>query len=178
MKANNLRRKLQTRPAMIVVGAVFWLLLTITLGTLIIYTDRSLEGLIGFHLSAGFAFFGALVIGMLFGATIEHTRVLVAMTVLSSVSAAGMYVALLYTPVLTDVIVATPGLQNFASTRAILYFGLAIIPMALGAVFGQLIGPMIPGGDLLAEPRNRDADDWWLTRRQQPGERPSRHRST
>ncbi|HLT21731.1 MAG TPA: hypothetical protein VKZ96_19910 [Thermomicrobiales bacterium] len=165
MKANDLRAALRTRAGMLMVGALQWLLLTGTLGALVIYTDRSLQGLIGYHLQAGYAFFGALVIGLLFGATIERTRVLSVVVLTACAAAAGMYAAVLYLPVWTGVIVSTSGLQNFATSRSILHFGLMLVPTGIGAVAGQLLGPMIPGGDLLQDPKRYEAEDWWLTRR-------------
>jgi hypothetical protein len=165
MKADNLRNVLGSRPALLIIGAVQWLLLTATLGALIIHTDRSFEGLIDYHIQAGYAFFGALLIGVLFGATIESSKVLAALVLLACATAAGMYVAVLYTPVWTGVIVSTPGLQNFATSRSILHFGLIVVPTAMGAVLGQLIGPMLPGGDLLKDPRRYESENWWLTRR-------------
>lgn len=139
-----------------------WLLLTFALGTMIIYTDQSMEGLLGYQLDSGYAFFGAIVIGFLIGATIERTKLLIIMVILTCVAAAGLYMAILYFPVWTGTIVHTVGLQNFASTRAMLYFGLAGVPVALGALTGRLLGPLIPGGDLLRRVKPEDAPRWWL----------------
>ncbi|CAN5828780.1 hypothetical protein BH23CHL2_BH23CHL2_13840 [soil metagenome] len=154
----------RTEKIAVAVGAVQWLLLTSALGAIIIYADRSLEGLIGYHLDSGFAFFGAAVIGFLMGATIERTKILVALVVLSCVCGSGVYVSLLYYPVWTGILVETVGLENFATTRGLLYFCLAIIPMSIGAMAGRLLSTFLPGGDLLSKSRMRTDSRWWLDR--------------
>lgn len=145
-------------------SAVQWLLLTIALGAIVIYTDRSMEGMIGYHLDGGYAFFGAILIGFLMGATIERSTALVVMVFLSCVCAAGMYVAVLYYPVWTGKLVETIGLENFATTRALLYFVLTSIPMSLGAMAGRLAGSFLPGGDLRASASKQSETRWWLDR--------------
>lgn len=148
----------------VTVATVQWLLLTIALGAIVIHTDRSLEGMIGFHLDGGYAFLGAILIGFLMGAAVERTKALVVMVFLSCVCASGMYVALLYYPVWTGKLVETIGLENFATTRALLYFVLASIPTALGAMAGRLAGSFIPGGDLRTKASDRSETRWWLDR--------------
>ncbi len=148
----------------IVFGTLQWFLMTFALGTLIIYTDRSMEGLLGYHLDSGYAFFGAVVIGFIVGATIERTKLLIAMVIVMCVAGAGIYVALLYYPVWSGVLVHTVGLENFASTRAMLYFGLSAVPVALGAMTGRLLGPLLPGGDLIQRGSAAQASQWWLDR--------------
>lgn len=164
MKTDSLFRRHAGRTSVIALAGIQWLLLTVALGAMVIYTDRSLEGLLGLHIEGGYAFFGAVLIGFLLGATIEHTKALITLSFLSCVGAAAMYVALLLLPVWTDTIIGTTGLENFATTRALLYFGLAVIPVSMGALGGRLIGPMIPGGDRLADPRDKDQHLWWLDR--------------
>lgn len=151
-------------PLGLVAAAIQWVLLTFALGTMIIYTDRSLEGLLGFHLDSGYAFIGGLLVGFLMGATIERARALVPMVFFSCAGAAGVYVALLLYPTWTGKLVQTVGLENFATTRAILYFGLAAVPVSLGAMAGRLFGAMLPGGDLLRRSDGADRAGWWLDR--------------
>ncbi|MEZ4522324.1 MAG: hypothetical protein R3A46_11880 [Thermomicrobiales bacterium] len=146
------------------VVALQWLLLTFALGVMIIYTDQSLNGLIGLHLDSGYAFVGATIIGFLMGATVERTKALVPMVALCCLGGSAVYVALLFFPVWTGKLVQTVGLENFASTRALLYFGLSIVPVSLGAMTGRLVGSLVPGGDLLRRRRDDARDNWWLAR--------------
>jgi hypothetical protein len=178
MNAERLRGALRTRAGMIAIGAIQWLLLTTALGALVIHTDRSLEGLIGLHIEGGFAFLGAAIIGFLLGATVERTMALVPMTFFCCLGGALLYVALLYVPVWQGTLVGTTGLENFATTRALLYFGLAIVPISVGALAGRLLGPMLPGGDLLADPKERRNHDWWLVRTGATKDRPPKRTST
>ncbi len=150
----------------IVVSAIQWLLLTTALGTMVVYTDRSFEGIVGYHLDSGYAFLGAGFIGFLMGATIERNKALIPMAILSCVGASGIYVSLLFYPVWTGTLVQTVGLENFASTRALLYFGLTVVPVSLGAMLGRLLANTIPGGDLLHRSEGAERYEWWLNRKQ------------
>ena len=163
MEANSNRPKFSFTSG-IAIAVVQWSLLTIALGTMAIYTDRSMEGLLEFHLDSAWAFVGAMLVGYLLGATIEHAKWLIAMVVGSCAAAAGIYVALLFFPVWTGTLVQTVGLENFATTRALLYFGLSIVPVSLGALAGRLTAGWIPGGDLLERGEDGDGDGWWLDR--------------
>ena len=145
-------------------GVLLWACLTIALAAMVIHTDRSLEGLIGWHVDSGLAFFGAVIVGMFMGALIENTKALIPSILLSAAVAAATYVSLLYYPVWRGTLVETVGLENFATTRALLYFGITVIPLSIGAVAGRLLGPMIPGGDLLSRRRNAGRETWWLDR--------------
>ncbi len=165
MSQRNLRNALRTRIGLIVAGTLIWTACTMALGTLVIHTDQSLRGILGFHIDGGYAFVGATLIGFILGVTFERPSVLVPLTLLCCAGGAAMYAALLFTPVWTGVLIQTTGLENFASTRALLYFGLAIIPLSMGAVAGRLLGTLIPGGDLLAEPRGAYSERWWLDRK-------------
>jgi hypothetical protein len=109
------------------------------------------------------------------GATVERTKTLIAMIIASSVAGAGIYVTLLFFPVWTGKLVQTVGLENFATTRGLLYFGIASVPMALGGLFGRLLGPSLPGGDLLSRQKRADEHRWWLDRSspEEPGQEPS-----
>ena len=144
-----------------------WVLLTIALGVMMVYTDRSMEGLLGLHLDSAVAFLGATIVGYLLGATINHIKLLTLMVTVSCAAAAGIYVALLFYPVWTGTLVHTVGLENFASTRALLYFGLSMVPVSFGAFIGHLTAGWVPGGDLLKRSRVSSEATWWL-------ERPSR----
>lgn len=164
MSSSRSRRWSRNEKLAVAAGAVQWVLLTTALGAIIIYADMSLEGLIGFHLDSGLAFIGAGIIGFLMGATIENTKALLSMVVLSCICASGMYVALLYYPVWTGVLVGTVGLENFATTRGLLYFCLAIIPMSIGGMAGRLTSTFLPGGDLLSRTSDNSERRWWLDR--------------
>jgi hypothetical protein len=155
------------RRTVIALAALQWVLLTIALGALVVHTDRSLEGLLGLHIQGSYAFFGALLIGFLLGATIENTRALIALAFFCCAGGAAIFIAVILLPVWTNTIMGTTGLENFATTRALLYFGLAIIPVSIGALAGRLLGPTIPGGDLLDDRRKQDGSEWWLNRVQQ-----------
>lgn len=163
MQASDRERKAGMSAGVLAVG-VQWVLLTLALGTMIIYADRSLEGLIGFHLDSGYAFIGGALIGFLMGATVERTRALIPMVFMCCATASGIYVALLFYPVWTGTLVHTVGLENFATTRALLYFGLSAVPVSIGAMAGRLLGPLIPGGDLLRRSDGADRPAWWLDR--------------
>jgi hypothetical protein len=154
----------RTKLLAVVAVGLQWLLLTIALGTIIVYTDQSMEGLLGYQLNGGYAFFGAALIGFLMGATIERSPALVTMVIASCAGGAGIYVAVLFLPVWTGTLVHTVGLENFATTRAMLYFGLAAVPVSLGAMAGRLLATTIPGGDLLNRRRNDHMPRWWLDR--------------
>jgi hypothetical protein len=164
MKTDNHRTNRAGRGVVVALAALQWLLLTSALGALVIYTDRSLEGLLGLHIEGGYAFFGALLIGILLGATIENNKALIAMTILCCAGAAAMFVAIILLPVWTNTIIGTTGLENFATTRALLYFGLEIIPVSMGALGGRMFGPLLPGRDLLADPRESEREVWPLDR--------------
>jgi hypothetical protein len=93
-------------------------------------------------------------------------KLLIAMVLLSCVAASGLYVALLFYPVWSGNLVQTVGLENFASTRALLYFGLSVVPVSLGAMMGRLLGNLLPGGDLLTNAERAAQRRWWLDRPQ------------
>jgi hypothetical protein len=162
-KKTDNRRKMQIG---VVVTAFQWLLLTSALGTMVVYTDRSFEGILGFHLDSGYAFVGAGFIGFLMGATIERSKALIPLALLSCVAASGIYVSLLFYPVWNGTLVQTIGLENFASTRALLYFGLTVVPVSFGAMLGRLLANTIPGGDLLRRSEGAERYEWWLNRKQ------------
>lgn len=161
MEAN--RRRLSTT-FLVIAAFVQWALMSVALGTMIIYTDRSMEGLLGFHLESGYAFLGATIIGYIMGATVERTKLLVLMAFSSCAAGAGIFVALLFYPVWTGTLVQTVGLENFASTRALLYFGISLVPVSLGTLTGRLTAGLIPGGDLLRRSNGASQDRWWLDR--------------
>jgi hypothetical protein len=164
MKKDSKRTVKISRGVVVALVGLQWLLLTSALGALVIYTDRSLEGLLDLHVEGGYAFFGAVLIGFLLGATIENNKTLIAMTILCCAGAAALFVAIILLPVWTNTIIGTTGLENFATTRALLYFGLAIIPVSMGALGGRMIGPLLPGRDLLADPRESERELWRLDR--------------
>jgi len=98
------------------------------------------------------------------GATVERSRTLILMAFLSCVAASGFYVSVLFYPVWTGTLVQTVGLENFASTRALLYFGITAVPVSLGAMLGHLLAKTIPGGDLLRRSDDANRYEWWLSR--------------
>lgn len=70
---------------------------------------------------------------------------------------------LVYAPVLAGTIERTTTLDNFALTRGLLYTGLMLAPVGIGAVIGQLLSTTLAKyGELLRpEPDDLDRSTWW-----------------
>lgn len=163
----NVRDRVTARQALrIGLFSLQWICLTVAMGALMVRTEPSVEGLIGAQLDLSYVFFGAFLAGLLLGLTIPQPVVLYPLTLLMCVGAGVIFVSFLFSPTWADITVRTTALENFATTRAVLYGGLMLVPAGIGALLGNLVSGIIgPYGEILPP-----ADDsftgpsWWDTR--------------
>lgn len=143
-----------------------WICLTVAMGALMVRTEPSVEGLIGGQFDLSYVLLGAFVAGLLLGLSIPRPLVLYPLTILMCVGAGTIFVSFLFSPTWTDITVRTTALENFATTRAVLYGGLMLAPAGLGALLGNLVSGIIgPYGEILpADDDSFTGPSWWETR--------------
>lgn len=145
--------------------ALQWLCLTAAMGALMVRTESSVEGLIGAQFDLSYVFLGAFIAGLLLGLSITKALVLFPLVVLMCVGAGAIFVGFLFSPTWADITVRTTALENFATTRAVLYGGLMLVPAGLGALAGHLLSGMIMDyGEILSEDAAATGPSWWDTR--------------
>ncbi|MFW6075106.1 MAG: hypothetical protein ACOC9Y_05885 [Chloroflexota bacterium] len=143
------------------------LALTIALGALLVRSDDSIEGLLGGQIDLSYLFIAGFAAGLLMGITLPIPKVLFPVTFLMCLGAASAYVALLFAPTWEGVTVRTGALETFATTRALLYLGLTLVPTWLGALFGNLGSDLLGRHGEILPPHDRDdqqAASWWERR--------------
>ncbi len=131
-----------TREIMIRMGivALQWLMLTLALGALIVYSADSLQAFLSPTLDGSLIFVGAFVAAFLLGLSIESFRALIPLTVLMCFGACAVFVMVLFGPTFVDVTVRTNALNNYAATRVFLFMVLMFLPAVVGAGIGNFAG--------------------------------------
>lgn len=160
-----------TRRQLLRIGiiALQWLLLTIALGAVVVYSSDALEGFITPNLESGFMFFGAFVFAFLMGISIESFKVLMPLAVLMCIGASIVFIMVVFSPTYAEVTIRTTQLENYATTRAFLFTVLMFLPAVVGAGFGNLAGGYFRD-DVLSDDQdadNRAASTSWYERRNQ-----------
>lgn len=147
----------------IVLIAVQWLCLTAGIGALLVRVDAALVSSIGGEVGIGSVGLVALLAGFLLGLSVPEPKALYPLAFLMCVSASLFVMGLVYAPVLAGTIERTTTLDNFALTRGLLYTGLLLAPVGIGAVAGQLLSSTLAKhGELLRpEPDDFDRASWW-----------------
>ena len=150
--------------------ALQWLLLTVALGAIVVYSSDALEGYITPNLESGFMFFGAFAFAFLLGISIESFKLLMPLAVLMCVGASIVFIMVVFSPTYAEVTIRTTQLENYATTRAFLFTVLMFLPALVGAGFGNLAGgyfrdDVLSGGQ---EAANMAASKSWYERRNQP----------
>lgn len=157
-----------TRPLLVRLGLVVlhWILLTIALGAVIVYSADSLQAFLSPTLDGSLIFVGAFVAALLLGISIESFKVLMPATVVMCFVASMIFVMVLFGPTFVDVTVRTNALENYAATRVFLFMVLMFLPAIVGAGIGNFIGGYLrddiygPG-----EPDQIDNTSWFEQRR-------------
>lgn len=147
--------------------ALQWLLLTVALGAIVVYSSDALEGYITPNLESGFMFFGAFAFAFLLGISIESFKLLMPLVVLMCVGASIVFMMVVFSPTYAEVTIRTIQLENYATTRAFLFTVLMFLPAVVGAGFGNLAGGYFRD-DVLSdsqEAANRAAAQSWYERR-------------
>lgn len=148
--SRNITRRQFFRAAVITVQ---WLLLTVALGALVVYSSDTFEGYISPNLESGFMFFGAFIMAFLLGTSIESFKVLMPLAVLMCAGAAFIFIMVVFAPTFAEITVLTTQLQNYATTRAFLFTVLMFLPAVVGAGFGNLASGYLRD-DVLADDRD------------------------
>ncbi len=142
--------------------ALQWLALTIMHGAAIVWSSRALERYISPHQSTllfiGSAFVGSVLLGL----TIRRGVVLGILTVLLCLVGATIFGATIYSPAWNGIIARVVSFQNYATQQALFVFIWSLLPAALGAFAGFMVGAGLRQG---MEPREvGEAVPWWERR--------------
>lgn len=161
-----------TRNQLLRVGlvALQWLLLTVALGAVVVYSSDALEGYISPTLESGFIFFGAFAMAFLLGISIESFKVLMPLAVLMCVGASIIFILVIFSPTYAEITIRTVQLENYATTRAFLFTTLMFLPAVVGAGLGNLAGGWFRDDVLADDPQGSHyaASTSWYERRNQP----------
>ena len=143
-----------------------WLLLTIALGAVVVYSADSLRGFISPNLDGSLVFLGAFLAAFVLGMSIESFKVLMPLTVLMCFAASLIFALVLFAPSFADVTVRTNALENYAATRVFLFSVLMFLPGLVGAGLGNLAGGYLRD-DILGPEDEIDGVDHssWYARR-------------
>ena len=156
-------RKIALRVGLI---AVQWVLLTIALGAVVVYSADSLRAFIEPNLDGSMVFLGAFVAAFVLGMSIESFKVLMPLAVLMCIVAAMIFAMVLFSPTFADVTVRTNAMENYAATRVFLFTVLMFLPALVGAGFGNLAGGYLR--DDILGPENEyegvDQSSWYARR--------------
>lgn len=150
--------------------ALQWIMLTLALGAIVVYSADSLEGYISPNIDASFLFLGAFVGAFILGTSIESFKVLMPLAVLMCIGASLVFVMVLFAPSFADITVRTTSLENYAATRVFLFSTLMFLPAVVGAGFGNLAGGYLRD-DVLgpdASSHGVDHSSWYERRRHAP----------
>jgi hypothetical protein len=157
-----------TRPLLIRIGliALQWVMLTLALGAVIVYSADSLQAFLSPNLDGSLIFVGAFVAALLLGMSIDSFKVLVPLTFLMCFGASMVFVAVLFSPTFVDVTVRTNALENYAATRVFLFMVLMFLPAVVGAGLGNFLGGYV-GDNVFGpeEPAMVDNTSWYEQRR-------------
>lgn len=166
-----MRRAHLSRRTLIRVGivALQWVLLTLALGAVVVYSADSLRAFIEPNLDGSFVFLGAFIAAFILGMSIESFKVLMPLAVLMCVVAAIIFAMVLFAPTFADVTVRTNSLENYAWTRVFLFTVLMFLPAVVGAGFGNLAGGYVRDDILGPVDQYQGVDQSsWYARRNSP----------
>ncbi len=149
--------------ARIALLAVQWLGLTVAIGATLVRADSAMVASIGGSVGLWTVGLVAIVAGLLLGLSVPDARLLYPLAFLMCAGAAGCLVLLVYSPAWAGAIERTVTLDNFATTRGVLYTGLLLLPVGIGALTGQLLsGSLATHGEILEPDNGEDAPrSWW-----------------
>lgn len=160
-------RKIAIRVALI---SLQWVLLTLALGAVVVYSADSLRSFIEPNLDGSMVFVAAFITAFLLGMSIDSFKVLMPLAVLMCLTAAMVFAMVLFAPSFADVTVRTNSLENYAATRVFLFTVLMFLPAIVGAGFGNLAGGYLR--DDILGPENEydgvDQSSWYVRRK--PGD--------
>jgi hypothetical protein len=147
--------------------SVQWILLTIALGAVVVYSADSMRGFVDPNLDGSLVFVGAFIAAFLLGMSIESFKLLMPLAILMCVAASLVFAMVLLAPTFANVTVRTPSLENYAATRVFLFTVLMFLPAVVGAGFGNLAGGFLRD-DILGPEEYVDGVDRssWYERRQ------------
>jgi hypothetical protein len=122
---------------------VQWILLTIALGAVVVFSSDSLREFVEPSLDGSLIFFAAFIAAFVFGMSIESFKVLMPLVILMCLGASLVFAMVLLSPTFADVTVRTNSLENYAATRVFLFTVLMGLPALVGAGFGNLAGGFV-----------------------------------
>jgi len=122
---------------------VQWILLTIALGAVVVFSSDSLREFIEPTLDGSLIFFAAFIAAFVLGMSIESFKVLMPLAILMCFGASLVFAMVLLSPTFADVTVRTNSLENYAATRVFLFTVLMGLPALVGAGFGNLAGGFV-----------------------------------
>lgn len=167
-----MRRPIVSRRALARAGivALQWVLLTIALGAVVVYSADSLRAFIEPNMDGSFVFLGAFVAAFILGTSIESFKVLMPLAVLMCMTAAMIFALVLFAPSYADVTVRTSSLENYAATRVFLFTVLMFLPALVGAGLGNLAGGYLRDDVLGPEDDYQGVDrtSWYARRSAMP----------
>lgn len=147
-----------------------WLLLTISLGAVVVYSSDALDGLLSAKLDGSLIFFAAFIAAFILGMSIDSFKVLMAVSILMCLGASIVFAIVVLAPTYAGVTIRTTQLENYITTRMFLFVALMFLPAVVGAGFGNLaggyIGDDMPEDDL--QKRGAPSRDSWYERRRSP----------
>ena len=166
MKA--IRKPTRRQLARVGILALQWLLLTIALGAVVVYSADSFEGHITPNLDGSLIFLGAFVAAFVLGMSVESFKVLMPLTLLMIFGAGLVFVFVLFAPSYAEVTIRTTALENHAATRVFLFSALMFLPAVVGAGFGNLAGGYFQDNILgpLDQQDGVDMSSWYARRNQ------------
>lgn len=147
--------------------ALHWLMLTLALGALIVYSADSLQAFLSPTLDGSLIFVGAFVAAFLLGMSLDSFKALMPLTLLMCLGACAVFVFVLFSPTFADVTVRTNSLDNYAATRVFLFMVLMFLPAVVGAGIGNFAGSYVRD-DIYGpeDPPYVDNTSWFEQRRE------------
>ncbi len=138
-----------------------WCLLTVGLGAVVVYSAPDLDGLISPHFDLTLMIAAALVMAAVLGLIVRSMIVAILLSVLMCAGSTLMFAITMFAPTFNGAVVRTGDLENFVTTRMLLYALLMVIPALIGVLIGNLAGGALDERREILTERTESQRGWW-----------------